>query len=127
MLSQIILGSQKYLGRFALISYVVLNFVSIIFLYQTHVSLQRSDIARKTHQYFTDTYTIPPAGIYFKNDKPIEVAEWGQSRQIHQAVGEYYFSVLYGKEYKNVAYEDDMNGMEVPESWLVIPSSLFVK
>lgn len=50
MLAQIVIGSQKYLGRISLVSYVILNLVSIVFLYQTHVSLQRSQIARKTHE-----------------------------------------------------------------------------
>lgn len=127
MLAHIITGSQKYLGRFALLSYVALNLVSIVFLYQTHVSLQRSQIARNTHEYFTEKYPRPPVGIYFKNDKLVEVAQWGQSRQIHQAVGDYFFPVVYKQDYKNVAYEDDLNGAVVPESWEVLPSSLFVE
>ncbi|MBP9798185.1 hypothetical protein KBC70_03500, partial [Candidatus Woesebacteria bacterium] len=127
MLAQLIIGSQKYPGKIALGSYILLNLVSIMFLYQTHVSLQRSEIAKKTYIFFTEKYPEPPIGIYFKNDKPIEVAQWGQSRQIHQAVGEHFFSVVYKQDYKKVAYEDDLNGAQVQEEWEMLPSSLFVK
>lgn len=126
LLALIISGSQKYLGKIAFGSYILLNLVSIMFLYQTHVSLQRSEIAKRTYSYFVQKYTEPPIGIYFKNDKQIQVAQWGQSRQIHHAVGEYFFSVLYKKKYSNVVYEDDLNGRLVPKDWEVVPSSLFI-
>jgi len=127
MLGQIIAGSQKYLGRIAFVSYIVLNIVSIVFLYQTHVSMQRSDIARRTYTYLVEKYTEAPVGMYFKNDKPVQVAQWGQSRQIHQAVGDYFFSVIYKQDYEHVAYEDDLNGAQVPGDWELLPSSLFVE
>ena len=127
VLAEVMYYSRRYLREVAFVSYIVLNLVSIVFLYQTNISLQRSEISRRTYTYITEKYPNPPAGFYFKNDKPIQVEEWGQSRQIHQAVGEYFFSVIYGKSYKNVAYEDDPQPGVVMTEWQVLPSSLFVK
>lgn len=102
----------KKLGtsHFALITlYILLNLSMNYLTYTRHYSVSRGEISQKVFNYISEYYPDYPTGKYFEfvNDSGDFGAEWGQSKQISQALsGSDFFQVFYGSPTIKVYYQD---------------------
>ncbi len=89
--------------------YLVLNLSMNFLTYTRHYSVSRGEISRRVISYLSHTYPAYPSGKYFEfvNDAENNGSEWGQSKQISQAIsGSDLFEVFYQNNNVKVFYQD---------------------
>lgn len=89
--------------------YIFLNLSMNYLTYTRHYSVSRGKISAEIYNYFSQNYPTYPAGKYFEfvNDAGDFGAQWGQSRQISQALsGSDFFRVFYTIPDVKVYYQD---------------------
>ncbi len=95
---------------FAFLSfYFCLNLSMNYLTYTRHYSVSRGEISQKVYNYVSENYPTHPKDQYFEfvNDSKDFGSEWGQSKQISQALsGSDFFKVYYHTPSAKVYYED---------------------
>lgn len=77
--------------------------------YSRHYAVSRGNISRSVYKYISENYSTPPQDHYFEfiNDVGDYGKEWGQSKQISQALSSSdFFKVYYKNKDVKVYYQD---------------------
>ena len=89
--------------------FVFLNLSMNYLTHTRHYSVSRGEISQKVYRYFSENYPQYPFGSYFVfiNDSTDHGEQWGQSKQISQALsGSDFFKVFYKIPDIKVYYQD---------------------
>lgn len=89
--------------------YIFLNLSMNYLTYTRHYSVSRGEISQKVFSFMSKNYSEYPTGKYFEfvNDASDFGAQWGQSKQISQALsGSDFFRVFYATPDVKVYYQD---------------------
>src|SRR5258706_3658921 len=100
---------NTFLATIFFFFYIALNLSMNYLTYTRHYSVSRGAISLKVYDYFSKNYPIYPSGKYFQfiNDSGDFGSQWGQSKQISQALsGSDFFKVFYKSSDKKVYYQD---------------------
>lgn len=100
---------HKILFAFFSIMYLSLNLSMNYLTYTRHYSVSRGEISQNVFNYISQHYPTYPTGYYFLfiNDSGDFGPEWGQSKQISQALsGSDFFKVFYKLPNAKVYYQD---------------------
>lgn len=129
ILAEIVDSAPRLLKKSLIVIFVIWNLLSISLYYQHHVSMQRSEISERVYSFVREEYPVAPMGFYFLNDSPSGPTQWGQSRQIYQALGDHFFEVVYRVGLiPQSMYEDDLTKAPADFSqWIMLPSSRFLR
>ena len=89
--------------------YIALNLSMNYLTYSRHYAVSRGNISRSVYKYISENYSTPPQDHYFEfiNDVGDYGKEWGQSKQISQALSSSdFFKVYYKNKDVKVYYQD---------------------
>ena len=110
--------------------YLFLNLSMNYLTYTRHYSVSRGDISKKVYDYFKARSSQNPSAYFFefKNDSVDYGEQWGQSKQISQALsGSDFFKVFYNDSTIEVFYEDYKNIRPIDKKEIPLSSEQFLK
>ena len=109
--------------------YIALNLSMNYLTYSRHYAVSRGNISRSVYKYISKNYPILPQKQYFEfiNDVGDYGKEWGQSKQISQALSSSdFFKVYYKNKDVKVYYQDMVEGRPINREPIILSSKQFL-
>lgn len=110
--------------------YALLNLSMNYLTYTRHYSVSRAEISQRIYLYLSKNYPKYPTGSYFEfiNDTEDNGKQWGQSKQISQAIsGSDMFQVFYRDPSIKIFYQDIPEARSLDQKPILLSTKQFIQ